>query len=173
MRSDTRGLEVEVLIGGPNWYSHVAMRINGTVYSNGRYRTGIPDIDDQRDSYVSGQALQGPNILTTMAAGEYISRSNCPGCNLTGYVLDITPAQEQQIKAFYKSLKVGRGGQLETDYAFLGNNCADLSTEAIRAGLEWYEDPFISSILTSPAQLRLELELAPWLVEEKKTYGQE
>lgn len=34
---DRNGLEVEVIVGGRNWYDHAAVRINNRVYSNGRY----------------------------------------------------------------------------------------------------------------------------------------
>jgi len=154
--SDPLGLETEVLIGGPNWYGHAALRINGTVYSNGRYRTGVQNIDNQRNSYLGGQALRGPNILTRQNAADYIKRQSCPGCNLTGYILDLTPGQEQQIKDFYDSLNVGAYGQLDGQYSFLGNNCADLTGDALKSGLNWYHDVFISDVLTSPGQLRFE-----------------
>ncbi len=168
---DPLGLETEVLIGGPNWYGHAALRIDGTVYSNGRYRTGVREIDNQRNSYIGNQALRGPNILRKQNAASYIERQNCPGCNLTGYVLDLNAAQEQRVKDFYNSLNLNSHGQLDEQYSFIGNNCADLTSEALKSGTNWYHDIFISDFLTSPGQLRFELNMVPFLVKEVRHYG--
>jgi RHS repeat-associated protein len=174
---DPLGLDVEILIGGPAWYGHAAVRVDDRVYSNGRYRTGVAAIDDTRRSHVSGQALVGPNVLTAQRASAYLSQQ-CPSCAIEGYLLKLTAAQEARVREFYKNLidqsspVPGRPNWwlLPDDYAFLGENCADLSAEAARAGFDWYQDIFVSSFYTSPAQLSMELRAAPWLVRERRQY---
>lgn len=66
----------------------------------------------------------------------------------------------------------GRPGwwQLPEDYSFVGNNCADLTAKGAKAGFDWYDDIWVSSFLTSPGQLELELRLSPWLVREVRKY---
>ena len=129
----------------------------------------MQNIDNQQNSFVSGQALRGPNILTVQDVGSY-NRGRCPTCGATGYVLDLTPAQEQKVRSFFDSMIAqsspvsGLPGwrQLPENYSFIGNNCADLTAEGARAGFDWYDDIWISSFLTSPAQLELELRLSPF-----------
>lgn len=53
----------------------------------------------------------------------------------------------------------------------IDKNCADLTSEASKAGMPWFDAMWLSSLLTSPAQLEVELMISPWLVKEIKSYG--
>ena len=166
---DSLGLKTTILIGGDHWYGHAALMLNGTVYSNGRYKTGIPAIDGERSSYIAGQALEGPNVLIIESANEYLSKSTV----VKKIEIDLTPEQEQAIKSFYENEISnakpipGQSGRyrLPSDYAFIGNNCADNTAKALKAGLPWYKSIFISGILTSPAQLETELSISPGITK--------
>lgn len=166
---DPIGLKTTILIGGDHWYGHAALMLNGTVYSNGRYRTGNPTIDGQRSSHIAGQALRGPNILTVESANAYLSANP----NVKKFEIDLTPEQEQAIKKFYENeIKTGKRVpgipgwyRLPSDYSFIGNNCADNTAEALKEGLPWYLSMFISSFLTSPAQLETELTISPGITK--------
>lgn len=96
----------------------------------------------------------------------------------TGYILDIAKKDEAKIVAFYENLMKNSkalGGNrwlLPDQYSFLGNNCADLASEAAKEGMPWYDAMWLSSSMSSPLQLEAELLATPWIVKGTKKYGQ-
>ncbi|WP_428240551.1 RHS repeat-associated core domain-containing protein [Gynuella sp.] len=95
--SDPKELEVEVLVGGSHWYEHAALRSDGTVYSNGRYR--VPGQE------LSSFGMVGPNVLTVQNASSYYETSDhCKTCNANGYVLNVTEQEQERIEQFYQKL---------------------------------------------------------------------
>ncbi|HHJ39739.1 MAG TPA: RHS repeat-associated core domain-containing protein [Methylothermaceae bacterium] len=168
--NDPFGLDVEVLVGGAHWYDHAAVRIDNTVYSNGRYR--VPG----RDTGSFG--LTGPNVLTVQSANSYYETSDsCNLCDTTGFKLDVTPAEEAKIRKYYKDLIAKskkhptRSGWyiLPDDYAFVGNNCASTVVDALSSGLPWYQSMSLPGVAT-PQTLELNLHMSPFLVDETIHY---
>ncbi|WP_196141198.1 LamG-like jellyroll fold domain-containing protein, partial [Aliikangiella sp. G2MR2-5] len=167
---DPNGLEVEVLVGGANWYDHVALRINNRVYSNGRYR--VPG----RDPYFFEMA--GPNVLTVKSANSYYETSDsCGTCETKGYKLDVTPQEEAKMIQYYQGLINSSQPHptrknwyvLPSDYKFIGNNCASTVQGALSAGLPWYHEMSLPGVAT-PQTLELNLQMSPFLVDEVIPY---
>ena len=167
---DPFGLEVEVLVGGVNWYDHAATRIDNTVYSTGRYR--VPG----RDTGSFG--LTGPNVLTVQNANNYHETSDrCNTCNTTGFKLDVTAEEEAKIKKYYQDLiKKSKKHPtrpnwyvLPDDYAFIGNNCASTVVDALNSGLPWYHSATLPGVAT-PQTLEGNLHMSPFLVDETVNY---
>ncbi len=164
---DPTGLETELIVGGPNWYSHSAVRIDNLVYSGGRYP-------------VPGQTTRsfgmiGPNVLTVQNTARYLEEARQWGA--IGYVLNVSKEQEASIRAYYENL-IGLAKQhpkredwyiLSDDYNFLTKNCATLSADALNKGLPWYYDLFVWGAST-PVGLEWRIQEAPGLILRKRNY---
>jgi RHS repeat-associated protein len=160
---DPLGLKTEVIITRGTWYGHAALRINNKVYSTGRY--------DPSSVYSYG--LKGANILTIWDYADYIRYYQNSGRSSTGYVLDLTDAQEKGIRAFYErllknSVNTKQGYKLKNDYKFLSENCATTVVNSLQEVLPWFDDAWIDAFY--PYQLELHLMTMPWLVKETVPY---
>jgi RHS repeat-associated protein len=160
---DPWGLRTEVIITGGTWYGHAALRINNTVYSAGRY--------DPTSVYSYG--LKGANILTVWNYNDYIRYYQNDGRSSTGYVLSLTPAQEEALRAYYDRLlkeasRTKEGYKLKNDYKFFSENCATTVAGALQDVLPWYDDLWIDAFY--PYQLEFHLVTMPWLVKETVPY---
>jgi len=112
-------LLTEVIVTGGKWYGHAAININGTVYSSGRYNP------DSAHSF----GMKGDNIMLVQKHSNYVNYYKNRGRNSTGYVLDVSPAEEQKIQEYFDDLiknstKWKYEYKLPDDYSFLSENCA-------------------------------------------------
>jgi len=161
--TDPLGLLTEVIVTGGNWYGHAAININGTVYSSGRYNP------DSANSF----GMKGDNIMLVQEHSNYVNYYKNKGRNSAGYILDISPADEQKIKKYFDDLiknsaKWKFGHKLPDDYSFLSENCATNVTDGLQEGLSWFNDLWLESM--SPYQLEMHLKAAPWLVDKVVQY---
>jgi RHS repeat-associated protein len=160
---DPYGLLTEVIITGGTWYGHAALRINGQVYSVGRY--------NPKSAYSSG--TKGDNIFVIQSYKSYVANYQNHHRNSTGYVLDIAPTDEQKIQQFFNDLKKSGtktkiGYKLPKDYAFITNNCTTIVVNGLNQGLSTFDNLWIEAF--SPYQLEFHLMIAPWLVDKVVDY---
>ena len=160
---DPLGLLTEVIVSGGTWYGHVTININGTVYSNGRYNP------ESAHSF----GMKGDNVMAVQDHATYVNYYKNKGRNSTGYILDVSPAEEQKIQQYFNDLiknstKWKYGYKLPDDYSFASENCATNVTEGLQAGLSWFDDLWVESM--SPYQLEMHLKTAPWLVDKVVQY---
>ena len=161
--SDISGLLTEVIITGGNWHGHSAINLNGTVYSNGRYNP------ESANSF----GMKGDNILVVQDHEVYVNFYMNKKVDSTGYILSISPSQEQKIQGYFNEMISGSakwkfGYKIPKDYSFMSENCTTTVTEGLQEGLSWFNDLWIESI--SPYQLEFHLKTAPWLVESVVQY---
>ena len=168
---DPFGLDVEVIVSERAWYGHVDVRIDNTVYGNGRYN--FPGRE------LRSGGLKGPNVLKKTDAGSHRKSLEDCECNATGYVLDVSAEQQAAILQYFtnqiaqSSPTPGRSNSflLPNEYSFAGENCATNAADALRAGdLSFFLDMRLS-LAMSPAAMKLTFERSGPFVSETRTYS--
>jgi len=142
------------------------MRIDNKVYSTGRYK--FPG------RVLGSYGLTGPNVLVVDNASSYYEISNlCKTCNTVGFVLNLTPKEEADLKQYYRAMIANSKRDparsnwhlLPDEYKFVGNNCSSTVVNALKSVLPWYQSMFFPGAPT-PQGLDLNLRMSPFLVKK-------
>jgi hypothetical protein len=144
---DPDGRQVTLYIhSGDNLHGHVAINVNGTVYSYGRY--------GEMDRITSG--LTGEGILRTYSEKDYLEKSKTS--TIAQFDLKMSKAQEKSIEKYFQD-KISSGtpksGGYEIDkYNIRTNNCTTTTIKSLPNDWGWKS---VLQISWAPADLQFGL----------------
>jgi RHS repeat-associated protein len=117
MLVDPDGRETKIFISTLG-FGHVAISVNGTTYSYGRYG---------EDNDLSSRGMRGDGILKTFSEQDYINKETKEGKSIMVFSIKYNVQQEKSIVNHFETLKKNKpeqaGGYKIDKYSLSTNNC--------------------------------------------------